>query len=148
VIHALSVLKGTAYEDRLLELLNNTSPRERCAAAHALHHSGTERAIAPLIGVLNDESAEVRGATMFAIRQLCREASDEQARAAAIILIDFMANDHEVGHNDIHNTLVRMASHVRLHDRPPNGPFGEDLKAARLKCAQAWRQWWDVSGER
>jgi len=99
------------------------------------------------ITVLNDESPDVRGAAMFAIRQLATKVSDEQAKTAAAILIDLMENDLRVGHNDIHNTLVRVASIVRLSNRPPNGPFGDDLQAARQNCAEAWRQWWGIPGE-
>jgi len=147
MIHALSVLKGTAYEDRLLELLRSTKPEERQAAAHGLHNAGARRGINPLVAALKDESAGVRKAAMFSIRQLAPKVTDEQAKAAAPILIDLMENDHQVGHNGIHNTLVRLAGIARWGDRPPNGPFGEDLKAARLRCARAWRQWWGISDE-
>jgi hypothetical protein len=130
---ALAVADGRP-DPALAKALDDPLPLKRGAAAEALARSGAAAAVDLSRKALADGNADVRLRTALA---LVTRAKDKSAVPGMISLLSELPLASGWRIEDV---LVRLAG-----ESAPKVALGEDA-AARLKCREAWQEWWDKNG--
>ena len=130
---AVAVVADSA-DPALAAALADPSPLKRGAAAEALARTGLPAAIDQSRKALADANADVRLRIALA---LVTRAKD---KAAIPAMIGLLADLPQGAGWRIEDVLIRLAG-----DAAPKVTLGEDA-AAREKCRDAWKDWWDKNG--
>jgi outer membrane protein assembly factor BamB len=118
----------------VVKAINDPAPLTRGAAAESLARSGLPAAIDLSRKALADGNADVRLRVALA---LVTRAKD---KSAVPVMIGLMAELPQGSGWRIEDVLVRLAG-----ESAPKVTLGEDA-AARQKCRDAWKEWWDKNG--
>jgi hypothetical protein len=130
---AVAVADGKP-DPQLVGALEDVNPLVRGAAAEALARSRLHAAVDASRKALTDVTADVRLRTVVA---LVTRAKDKSVVPA---MIDLLPEVPQGSGWRVEDVLIRLAG-----ESAPQVTLGEDT-AARVKCRDAWRDWWAKNG--
>lgn len=127
---------GAQIDPALMTALEDAKPERRAAAAEALIRTRLPAGIEAGRKMLADSAIDVR---MRSTMALVTSAKD---RAAVPKLIQLLGELPQSTAWRVEGVLLRLAG-----EQGPRVPLGRD-EASRLKCRDAWNDWWKENGER